>query len=243
MTEALATAHLYSALQTAFMPEAARYALIMSRLLDLHFGEPDKFAIRLVEIAELPEESQGVELIRGYLALSVLAIAHEQRLHGGLTAMVVAEDIMERLAGNGHLLLLRANPYIAANTATVLLHRWRLDWAPAADGTGPRFQDRYAQALIHARSEAGTALDPLEALFGRDRGFAIVDGSPVIGVAIGEETVWLPFPGPNALAEERFLLPRAYPALINARDVLFERFVDYELGRDPEIALLTLLLR
>lgn len=241
--ETLALRHLTAALNTSFMPEAANFALVMSQLLDIYYGAPDEFALSRAAVVKMTGESLGSGLIRQYLAIGNVAIAHDQRIHGGLTAAIVADDLLADRATEMHRLLLSANPYVAENTATVLLHHWGETPRLSEGIVGPSFGDRYEQALLHARSGAPNALDPLEALFGRDRRIVLEDGFPVIEIALQNSFVRLPMPGPYQLAEGRFVMPPNYPDLIAARDALLDRFIDYELGKDPDLILLSTFLR
>lgn len=241
-SEALALRHLEAALNTGFMPEAAHYAVVMSQLIDLYSGETDRFVLSAEEIAQMTGESSGRGLVRSYLAIGNIAIAHDQRIHGGFTALVIADDIIAGRATEAHRALLAANAVLAENVATALLHRWRGTWTLAEGLTGPRFEDRYSQAVVHARSGAATALDPLAALFDRDRGFVLEGGIPVIALALPGGTVHLPLPGPRQLVEGQFVMPPDHAEVIAARDALLDRLMDYELGADPDLVLLLVLL-
>lgn len=75
-------------------------------------------------------ESPGRGLVRSHLAVGNVAIARDQRSHGGFTARAIADDIIDGRATENHRAPLAATPVLAENTATALLHRWRGTWAP-----------------------------------------------------------------------------------------------------------------
>lgn len=238
-SESLAGRHLATALNTSFMTEAAQYAIVMSQLIDLYAGETDTFARSFDEVAVLTGEAPGRGLVRTYLAMGNLAIAHDQRLHGGLTALIIADDIIAGRATTAHRTVLAANRVLAENTAAALMHRWLGTWSLSDfSTTGPSFEDRYAQAIIHARSGAATALDPLVMLFRRDRGFVVVNGLPMISLALPGGSVDLPLPGPMQLSEGRFVMPPEHADVTAARDVLLDRYMDYEMGSNPDLVMM-----
>lgn len=217
--------------------DLAREVVVVGQLADLHLGEGTRFATYLADVAQIRGAPRGREMAEIMLAMATIAVAHEQRLYGGLTALAIAEDIIEgRPLGEDHYRVLSANPYLAQNVMTILMHRWvgATEIEDAFEGVS--FVNRYTNAIVYSRSEAPHPLDQLHAIFSevQDRpwGRDASNGHAVYIVSTDVGTVQLQLPGPMQVAEGRFVFPPSYPRLVAARELLIDRIIGYELGQE-----------
>ena len=154
--DALVDAHLKSALDTETLIEVSEWAVIASQILDLHDGANDSFARSFPEVESIEAGGAGQRLMRTLAPLMTLGVAYENRLHGGLTAWIIADDIQEGRADDDHQRILEANPYLAENVAMILLKAAR-----EAPVVGVSLENRHAQAILHARAKAAFLFGPL----------------------------------------------------------------------------------
>ena len=191
---------------------------------------------------------RGREMVETLLAMATVAVAYEQRLHGGITALAIAEDILEgRTLGADHYAILSSNPYLAQNVMTILMHRWlgASDIEDAFEGVS--FVNRYTNAIVYSRSGAEHPLDQLHAIFSdeQDRAWGMDErnGRAVFVVRTEAGPVELPLPGPMQVAEGRFDLPAGYERLVSARELLIDRLIAYELAQEDFVPALLAGLR
>ena len=229
--DALVDAHLKSALDTETLIEVSEWAVIASQILDLHDGANDSFARSFPEVESIEAGGAGQRLMRTLAPLITLGVAYENRLHGGLTAWIIADDIQEGRADSDHRRILEANPYLAENVAMILLKAAR-----EAPVVGVSLENRHAQAILHSRAEEAFPFGPLKALYGDARVFELDDyGRPAMIVNVGGSDIALPLPGPKQLEEGRFILPIEHSNLLAARERVVERVIDYEIGADADL--------
>ena len=232
--EAMARRYLNVALNTDALPEVARWTLVNSQLADLYRGAGQGFAKDLSDVAAMTGDQFGRDMVETITAIGTMAVAYEQRLHGGITALAIAEDILEGRALEGmHYKILTANPYLAENVVTILMHRWigRDDLEKGV--TGVRFVDRYTQAVVYSRREAEHhPLEILHALFSatEKRPFIMEDGKAAVTITTDRGEVRVPLPGPMQLSEGRFALPPSYTGIIAARNAVLDRLIGYQLA-------------
>ena len=229
------------AIDADILLEIVNWMEVLSQITDLYRPSPPGFAASLDELATFPGPSLGEEITRKTVGMIGLAIAYYSRTYGGITALAIAEDILSGAADDTHRTVLRNNPYLAENTALLLLHLKRDTWNLMAGQVRPTFESNYTQALLHARSESDTWSDPLYALFGRNHSFAIDDDGKVgFSIAMSGGDAFLPLPPPTRLVEGKFIFPPRYLALIERQDRLIDRYFDYQLGKDKELAVVIL---
>lgn len=213
--------------------EISSWMPVVAQVLDLYLEDED-FATTIPEIATA-RHRHGEEVSRLGVAMLTMAILSESRLHGGLTASILAEDLTAGRAGAAHRSLMENNAYLAENTAIVLLYRARETWDLEEAKSTPSFADRYTQAILHM--EAGASPDqfvPMQALFGSNLRFVVdASGHGAIAFSIDGTDVLLPLPMPRRLVEGRFAYPPRYGELISRRAELVDRNLDYVLARDP----------
>ena len=163
------------------------------------------------------------------------------RTYGGIAALAIAEDILSGGANRIHEIVLANNPFLAENTALLLLHLKRGSWNLAAEHSTPSFQNIYAQALLHARSETEIRFEPLFALFGREHRFSVNDKGKVgLNIIIGDGSAFLPLPPPIRLSEGKFTLPTRYHSLGVRQDRLIDKYFDYQLGKNKQLSIVVL---
>ena len=218
--------------------EIADWMMVLSQVANLYSPDKSSFAKSLEELATFEGISPGKEITRKAVAMMALAIAYYSRIYGGITALAIAEDILSGEADNRHSTALHNNPYLAENTALLLLHRKRQPWNPETGSSRPSFEDIYSQALLHARrSRATNRFMPLYALFGRDHTFIPGDEGRIgLRLNIDAADVFLPLPPPISLSKGQFVFPPRYHALANRQDSLIEAYVDYYLGSRDSLA-------
>lgn len=252
--DALVDAHLKSALDTETLIEVSEWAVIASQILDLHDGANDSFARSFPEVESIEAGGAGQRLMRTLAPLITLGVAYENRLHGGLTAWIIADDIQEGRADDDHQRILEANPYLAENVAMILLkaareapvvvisfenrHGENVAMIPLKEApvVGVSLENRHAQAILHSRAEEAFPFGPLKALYGDARVFELDDyGRPAMIVNVGGSDIALPLPGPKQLEEGRFILPIEHSNLLAARERVVERVIDYEIGADADL--------
>jgi hypothetical protein len=236
----MAAIYLRTPIATQPILDLAREVVVVSQLADLSLGDGDRFAASLADVAEMRGVSRGREMIETLLAMATIAVAYEQRLYGGLTALAIADDILEgRVLGADHHRVLSANPYLAQNVMTILMHRWVGATNIENAFKGVSFVNRYTNAIVYSRSGAPHALDHLHAIFSdkQDRpwGQDATDRHAVYVVSTEVGKVQLRLPGPMQVTEGRFEFPPTYTRLVAARELLLDRLISYELGNEDFI--------
>lgn len=232
----MAEIYLTATLATEPIHDLSREVVVAGQLADLYRGVNRGFANSLAEVAEMRGNQRGRQMVETLLAIATIAVAYEQRLHGGITALAIAEDIMEgHTLGADHHAILSSNPYLAQNVMTVLMHRW-MDASNIENAfEGVSFVNRYTNAIVYSRSGAAHPLDQLHAIFSdtQDRAWRMdKDSTRAVFVVHTEEgPVELPLPGPMQVAEGRFDLPPSYQRLVSARELLIDRLIGYELAQ------------
>ena len=170
--------HLTSALDSKALIDLSEWAIIGSQIFDLYDGARGRFARTPADI-EIIASSAGKPIISTLAPLMSLGIAYENRLHGGLTARIIADRIKEQKTGvtkqntDAHKQtsyelyqkILRANPYMAENVALILLDD-AIEQKRNEHMNDIPLELRYAQAIAHARSDEPYFFSPLNAIFG-----------------------------------------------------------------------------
>ncbi|MGO8058268.1 hypothetical protein ACC716_08630 [Rhizobium johnstonii] len=221
-------------LSTDILLDVADWMTVVGQLADLYNENDRKFARSIEEVATLPKVSPGKEIIRKLVDMFTLAIAYNNRMHGGLTAFAVAEDMRDNRTDANHVRLLANDPYLAENAMNLYLH---FTAEQAKELVVPSFSDRYAQAFLYAKANGEDRFEPLYALFGRKFDFAISeDGRPEMIVKVGQQSVRAALPAPERFADITFVFPPRYNALVGTRQRLIERYLDYQFGADAELA-------
>ena len=246
--QGMATIYLTAPLATEPIHDLSREVVVASQLADLYRGVNEGFASSLAEVSEMDGVPRGREMVETLLAMATIAVAYEQRLNGGITALAIAEDILEgRTLGADHHAILSSNPYLAQNVMTILMHRWvgASDIEDAFEGVS--FVNRYTNAIVYSRSGAEHPLDQLHAIFSnaQDRAWGMDEGNgrAVFVVLTEAGPVELPLPGPMQVAEGRFDLPAGYERLVSARELLIDRLIAYELAQEDFVPVLLAGLR
>ena len=235
-SDEIAEALMRFAINVDILLEIADWMMVLSQVAGLH-GPKGHFAESLEDLATFKGTSLGEEITRKTVAMMALAIAYYSRIYGGITALATAEDILSDKADGRHSTALRNNPYLAENTALLLLQRKRQPWEQGVEPSRPSFENIYNQALLHARSEATNRFTPLYTLFGRDYPFASNDESKVgLSVKIGDADVFLPLPPPIRLSKGQFIFPQRYYVLTDQQDLFIDAYVDYRLGTQSSLA-------
>lgn len=235
---ALAVEHARSVLSADVLLDVMDWMVVVAQLGNIYDKDPEKFAQDLDAVTELPDYNAGREIIFRMIDAATLALASQHRIYGQITALAAAEDIQEGRTGQDHVLMLDNNSYLAENTAMILLHLKRNTWNLEDGISGPRFEDRYAQALIHARSELKIRFEPLYALFGRTHAFGLdANGLPSLIVEVDGQAAHLRLPAPTQLTEGRLAYPPLVYALRARKEGLIDRRLDYEFGADENLAL------
>ena len=217
--------------------DIADWMMVLSQVANLYDGTATRFAESLKDLAAFSGISDGEEITRMTVAAIGLAIAHYSRVYGGITALAIAEDIRSEKADKRHETALRNNPYLAENTALLLLYLERGAWKLESEFSRPSFEDVYSQALLHARSEAANRFMPLYALFGRRHAFTSNDEAKIgLSVRIGDAEAFLPLPPPIRLSKGQFIFPPRYYALTDRQNLFINAYVDYELGKRNSLA-------
>ncbi|UCI30801.1 hypothetical protein [Mesorhizobium sp. B4-1-4] len=230
-----------TALNTDILLDIANWMTVVSQLSDIYDDNADRFAENIEAVAKIPGVSHGEEITRKLADMMTLAVAYHTRNHGGLTALAIAEDVREGRADNKHSRILANNPYLAENTANVLLHLIRGRWDFEADPSRPPFVDRYTQAYLYARGGAEDRFEPLYALFGRTYPFGLTaKGDVGLILSIDKQEIMIPLPAPTRLAEGTFVFPPRREVLLAWREKLIERYLDYQFGHDKELASIVL---
>lgn len=230
-SEALIEAHLKSALDTDTLIEVSEWAMITSQVFDLYDGADDSFARNFSEVEGIEAGGAGQRLMRTLAALMALGVAYENRLHGGITAWIIADDIKTGVAKVAHQRILKANPYLAENVAMILLSA-----TGKASDVRVSLENRHAQAMLHSRSGKAFPFGLFNALYGDDRLFRTDSyGRPALILNVSGGDVSLPLPGPSQLEGGRFIMPIEYESLTDARDRIVERVIDYDIGGDKDL--------
>jgi len=224
-------------LNTDILLDIADWLTVVGQLADIYDNNADRFAESIEAVAEVPGVSHGQEITRKLADMMTLAVAYHTRNHGGLTALAVAEDIREGRADSRHTRILTNNPYLAENTANVLLHLIRGRWDFGVDTSRPSFASRYMQAYLHALGDTEDRFEPLYALFGRKYPFGLTATKGDVGLvlSIDKQEIVIPLPAPMRLAEGTFVFPPRREVLLARRERLVERYLDYQFGRDKEL--------
>ena len=246
--QGMATIYLTEPLATQPIHDLSREVVVASQLADLYRGVNEGFTSSLAEVATMDGVPRGREMVETLLAMATIAVAYEQRLNGGITALAIAEDILEgRTLGADHYAILSSNPYLAQNVMTILMHRW-----VGASNIEDAFEvvsfvNRYTNAIVYSRSGAEHPLDQLHAMFSntQDRTWGMDKGNGRAVFVVGTEAgpVELPLPGPMQVAEGRFDLPAGYERLVSARELLIDRLIAYELAEEDLVPVLLAGLR
>lgn len=225
-------------LSTDILLDVSEWMTVVSQLADLYDENNRKFARTMDEVSLLPKVSPGKEIVRKLVDMFSLAIAYNNRMHGGLTAYAITEDVREGRTDEKHIRLLANNPYVAENTANVYLH-FIAD--QNQDRAAPPFSDRYTQAFLYAKGIDDNRFEPLYALFGRRFDFSIADDGRVqMTVRSGDKFAAIPLPAPERFASGAFVFPPRYTALVATRQQLIERYLDYQFGADADLAAIVL---
>ena len=233
----MASIYLSTALATEPFYDAARWVVVTSQLADLYRGTTSGFATSLTEVSEMTGVPRGREMIETLLAMGTIAVSYEQRLYGAITAQAIAEDVLaNRPLGSDHYAILTANPYIAQNVMTILMHRWSGSTDIEDSFEGVAFVNRYTNAVIYSRSDASFSLDQLHAIFSDEQDKPWVmdrkSGKAVFVVQTDKGAVQLPLPGPMQVSEGRFDLPPSYQRLVASRELLLDRLIGYEMAQE-----------
>ena len=229
------------AIDAEILLEIGNWMEVLSQIADLYRSGTSHFAGSLEELTTFPSASLGEEIIRKSVSMMGLAMAYYARTYGGIAALAVAEDILSGSANEMHIKALANNPFLAENAALLLLHLKRGSWNLAEDRSSPSFENMYAQALLHARSEAETRFDPLLALFGREHDFSTSDeGTVGFSIAVDDGFAFLPLPPPIRLYEGSFTMPVRYHALGARQDRLLDKYFDYQMGKNMQLAIVVL---
>ena len=217
--------------------EIADWMTVLSQVANLYSPNKSHFAESLEDLATFGGISLGEEITRKAVAMMALAIAYYSRIYGGMTALAIAEAILSDKADERHSKVLLNNPYLAENTALLLLHLKRQTWNLEAESSRPSFENIYSQALLHARTEEANRFMPLYALFGRDHSFiSNEEGKIGFDVEIGDAHAFLPLPPPIRLSKGQFIFPPRYHALTNRQNLLIDTYIDYRLGSLDDLA-------
>ena len=229
------------AIDSEVLLEIVSWMEVLSQIADLYRPSTSGFAGSLKELATYPSHSLGEEIIRKSSSMIGLARAYYSRTYGGIAALAIAEEIFSGEANTGHRIVLAKNPFLAENTALLLLRMKRGSWGLTAEQSTPSFENIYAQALIHALSDEKTQFDPLFALFGRDHEFSVNDEGKVgFYIHIDDGSVFLPLPPPIRLFEETFIMPARYFLLDTRLDRLIDKYFDYEVGKNEKLSVVVL---
>lgn len=241
---AVATGLVTEALSVDVLLDISDWITVLAPIADTYQFNPqpgqNRFARTLPELATRTNPPYlGKILTRNMIDLTTLGISFQNRVYGGLTAHAVAEDIYEGRADARHRILLSQNPYLSENVAMLIMSRTRGEVLQSREEqSGPGLEPRYVQAIVHGRSDADYALEPLSALFDDQLQFATNDeGRAVITLDIDGEPLTLRLPGPRHLVEKRFVTPPTYAALRESQVALIDRYADYILGADRDLAL------
>ena len=229
------------AINSEILLEIVSWMEVLSQIVDLYRSDSPHYARTLEELATFPNTSRGEEIIRKSVSMIGLAMAYYSRTYGGIAALAIAEDILSGAANKTHQTVLANNPYLAENTALLLLHLKRGLWNLTEEQSIPSFENIYAQALLHARSASKTRFDPLFALFDREHGFSVNDKGRVgFNISIDDGSAFLPLPPPMRLFEGEFSLPPRYLSLVARQDRLINKYFDYQLGKNEKLSIVIL---
>ncbi|MEP0507964.1 MAG: hypothetical protein ABJD38_04515 [Aurantimonas coralicida] len=230
------------ALNTDILLDITDWMLVVSQLADLYAEDPVRFARDMDEVYRLPSYSHGEEITRASVDMLTLAIAYYARIHGGVTALAMAEDIRDGRLDDRLVRIAENSPYLAENAAHVYLNMLRGNWPPMPDTAEPSFADKYGQAYVYAQvSNEANRFEPLYALFGRDRPLTLTEqGAVGMQFSVGERNAVLPLPTPVRFAEGSFVYPPRRAALFAQRERMIERYLDYQLGEDTALAAVVL---
>lgn len=220
-----------------FAIDFADWILIVSRMIDILDPVDGKQLTekQLLELAKNPDRNltAGRRLVEMALRMVDASVVSYSLLYGDMTAWGVLETLHPKNPNNNsdlsrHKLaqkLLKANSYLAANTAMILL---REKYAENM-GKNPTDAPSYTAYLAAINLAAASASDPwlmLRTLFGSDLTFDIAPEGGRYRVKVAED-VMVPLPGPDEFVQGKFSFPPRFIALLTQRERLYERLLDY----------------
>lgn len=188
--------------------------------------------------------SKGHLMIQRSLGMIDLVIASYNQMYGGLTAkgVISALDAIhdaddsnraDRFAeATAAIRLLRNNPYLAENVATLMLDRSYDTTRRSAGDPKPPNEDVYRFSWSFAENTGDLAEDRGLMLEGLFKGLSLVfseEGEPKLHLQVAEEAIDIPFPAPDQFSNGRLVFPPRYYALLRMRDRLVDRLYDYDI--------------
>lgn len=219
--------------------EIARWILILAPIADVYDQQDQRFLETVEELLDKPGNAPvGRRMIEKSIRVLDVAIAAYSQMYGGITALGVI-DALDAIhtateENRGELTskaeaainLLKNNPYLAENVATLLLER-------SAKGAGPNYQPPaegiYREAYAFAERGGPKPGFLFEGVFPGVNFLLASDGAPAMRLSAGAATVDIPLPAPNQFVEGRLVYPPRFYELLNIRSTLFDRLFDYDI--------------
>jgi hypothetical protein len=219
--------------------DIADWIVLLAPLADLYDQQDQKFYASLDELASSGHSvGAGKRMIQRSLRVLDVAVASYNQMYGGLTAKAIA-DAIESLAGvadvdkasattraEAALALMRSNAYVAENAATILL----LSHASTVDQNGAKTfpsEAVYRLAVDYTLKGGPNPTFLLEGLFPGLSFKMGKDGTVLLHITAGSSEADLTLPPPNQFSEGRFVFPPRFYALLNSRQMLFDRQFNY----------------
>lgn len=221
--------------------DVANWVLVIAQLADINDGH-DFYSDLDALVAARPNDVRGSWLIDKSIFMMDLVVASYNQVYGAAPAFGIvgaldaavaapADDsgAVKRAEGAAAIALLKRNPYLAENVASILLDRsYRAEWRAGGD-VRPTNEKIYRKAWTFAEASKADRFFLLNGLIpGLE--FSIADNTPPsLVVKSGAETIEIPLPPPDEFANGRLVYPPRFYAVLKMRDQLVDRYLDYGL--------------
>ncbi|WP_418137352.1 hypothetical protein [Agrobacterium sp. El2ro-1b] len=223
--------------------DVSEWILIVSQLADIYNGDTKQFYASLEAlIGSTPTERGGKWLIDKAIMTIDLVVASYNQTHGPLPALGARDalDACERattdeknsalfIVGESAIKLMKRNPYLAENVATLILDRtYRQKWRKDGDMRAAN-ESSYRAAWRFAEQSPEDRFFLMDGLFPGLKFTLPENKPPVLVVNCRAETIEIPFPAPDQFSNGRFVFPSKFYGLLKMRDQLVDRYLNYHL--------------
>ena len=234
-------------MDTDMLLTVVTWMVSLSQLADLYVPQSRRFARTVEDLASLSSSRSGEIMIRHAIVMLSLGIAQYQRLYGSVAALALASMLEDERLDRRAFDVLKADSYLLGNAVQFMLWNRKEKHDARGGPHRPEFFSVYSQALVHA--QFGRTRDrflPLQVLLGdthrvgADRGGSVGFFVRRQGGGSKVDSLFVPLPSPERLAEGDLRFPIPYDRLVSERRELISIYAEYLLARDAKRMLVLL---
>jgi hypothetical protein len=219
--------------------EIGQWVVVLAQIADVYDREnqrfyPDVGAIVTAKAAA----TTGRDMLASTVRVLDVAIAGYNQMYGGVSALAVidclesltsaTDQTREALTKKAEVAigLLKNNPYLAENVATLLLQKHQKHTS-AKDYRAPP-ESLYRDVAFN-HTDKGEPGFLLAGLFSDLSFIRNAEGNMALHLTAGAASIDIPLPAPNQFVEGRLVFPPRFYELLNTRSLLVDRLFGYNM--------------